>query len=243
MCQAEAMRLELHPDTRIRRLSIGREQAPLLVIDDVVANADQLVDDAAAQMFTEHGRYYPGIRAKAPLAYQQLILEKLTEAMLACLGMRSGSLTFSMCHYSLVTTPADQLAPPQRIPHVDSLASTGLATIHYLFKRDLGGTAFYRHRRTGFEYIDESRNEAYVRSLRGEVMTPDAFAAGYIDGDSELFEQIAKQDGIFNRMLVYRRNSLHSGCIAASFVPDPDPRTGRLSINSFIDYASGAQAS
>jgi hypothetical protein len=37
-------------------------------------------------------------------------------------------------------------------------------------------------------------------------------------------------------MLVYRRNSLHSGCIEAS-VPDPNPSTGRLSINSFIDWA------
>jgi hypothetical protein len=36
-------------------------------------------------------------------------------------------------------------------------------------------------------------------------------------------------------MLVYRRNSLHSGCIAKGFVPDPDPLTGRLSVNCFID--------
>jgi hypothetical protein len=37
-------------------------------------------------------------------------------------------------------------------------------------------------------------------------------------------------------MLVYRRNVLHSGCIEDS-VPDPNPSTGRLSINSFIDWA------
>lgn len=54
---------------------------------------------------------------------------------------------------------------------------------------------------------------------------------------TDLFEQIAKQDGAFNRMLVYRRNSLHSGCIESGFVPDPNPSTGRLSINSFIDWA------
>jgi hypothetical protein len=38
-------------------------------------------------------------------------------------------------------------------------------------------------------------------------------------------------------MLVYRRNSLHSGCIETGFVPDTNPSTGRLSINSFIDWA------
>jgi hypothetical protein len=36
-------------------------------------------------------------------------------------------------------------------------------------------------------------------------------------------------------MLVYKRNSLHSGSIPPDFVPDPNPATGRLSINSFID--------
>ena len=60
-------------------------------------------------------------------------------------------------------------------------------------------------------------------------------AAGYINGDTALFEQIAKEDGVFNRMLVYRRNSLHSGCIDKNFAPDPNPATGRLSINSFMD--------
>jgi len=39
----------------------------------------------------------------------------------------------------------------------------------------------------------------------------------------------------FNRMLVYRRNSLHSGNIGKDFVPDANPLTGRLSINCFID--------
>lgn len=230
------MNAELHPDIRMRRLAVGREQAPLLV-DNFVANADELVEEAAAQMFTERSRYYPGIRAKAPLTYQQLVLTRLRDALLECLGTQGGSLTFAMCHYSLITTPASKLEAPQRIPHVDSLASNGLATIHYLFKTDLGGTAFYRHRKTGFEIIDESRNETYFRSLRDEAAHPHALGAGYINGDTDLFEQIAKQDGVFNRMLVYRRNSLHSGCIDASFVPDPNPLTGRLSINSFIDLS------
>jgi hypothetical protein len=45
-----------------------------------------------------------------------------------------------------------------------------------------------------------------------------------------------------NVVLVYRRNSLHSGCIDPAFVPDANPRTGRLSINSFIDLATVANA-
>ena len=143
--------------------------------------------------------------------------------------------TFSLCHYSLVTTPPDQLAPLQRIPHYDSVDPTGLATVHYLFKGALGGTAFYRHRRTGFEYIDASRRDAYFGALDAEMNDPHAMNAGYINGDSPLFEQIAREDGVFNRIIIYRRNSLHSGSIDKDFVPDPDPATGRLSINCFLD--------
>jgi len=229
------MDLDLHGDISVRKLSIGNEGAPLLVIDNVIDKADTLVDYAADSVFSPMGRFYPGIRVVAPIAYQQFLVFKLRKQFLDCLGAQDGTLRLTMCHYSLVTTPADQLAAPQRMPHVDSLASTGLAMIHYLFKADLGGTSFYRHRKTGFEYIDESRSEAYFRSLQAEDLRPEALGPGYINGDTALFEQVAKQDGVFNRMLVYRRNSLHSGCIAADFVPDPNPRTGRLSINSFID--------
>jgi hypothetical protein len=37
-------------------------------------------------------------------------------------------------------------------------------------------------------------------------------------------------------MLIYRRNSLHSGAIGKDFIPDRNPATGRLSINCFIDF-------
>jgi hypothetical protein len=231
------MNLDLHPDLRLRQLAIGAERAPLLVIDNFVADAQALIADACARPFTVRSRYFPGIRAEAPPAYQQLLLTRIRSALLDCLGVEEGVLTLSMCHYSLITTPAQQLAPPQRIPHVDSFAKSGLATIHYLFKADHGGTAFYRHRRTGFECIDETRRAAYVRALEEEHSGPAAPGPGYINGSSDLFEQIAKQDGVFNRLLVYRRNVLHSGCIEAGFVPDPNPATGRLSINSFIDWA------
>lgn len=230
------MNLDLHPDLRLSQLVIGDERAPLLVIDNFVANAEALVADACARTFTVRSKYYPGIRAETPPAYGQLLLTRLRSALLECLGMPEGALTLSMCHYSLVTTPAQELAPAQRIPHVDSLGKSGFATIHYLFKADLGGTAFYRHRRTGFESLDEARNPAYLRALREEHSVPAAPGPGYINGNTDLFEQIAKQDGVFNRMLIYRRNSLHSGCIETSFVPDPNPSTGRLSINSFIDW-------
>ena len=229
------MILELHPDIALRRLVIGRERAPLLVIDNLIADADRLVRKAASKHFAASTRFFPGTRVEAPLSYQELVASCLKDTLLDFFQLEGRSFRFSMCHYSLVTTPPAQLTAIQRIPHIDSLGRDGLASIHYLFKRNLGGTAFYRHRKTGFESIDESRREIYFRSLESENDGADMPAAEYINGDTALFEQIAKQDGVFNRMLIYRRNSLHSGCIDRNFVPDASPLTGRLSINSFLD--------
>jgi len=229
------MILDLHPDIRIEKLTIGAEKAPLMVIDNFIADPQRLVRRAAARQFRLVGANYPGIRIEAPLGYQQLFRDRLQKIVFDFFGLTGGSIAFPMCHYSLVTTPASQLKPLQRIPHVDSTDGRGLATVHYLFTADLGGTAFYRHRATGFEVIDAFRQEAYYRHVEQLLRDPQSLQAGYINGDTELFEQVANVSGVFNRMLIYRRNSLHSGSIDKDFVPDTDPMTGRLSINCFID--------
>ena len=223
-----------HSDIRIQRLSIGTEGAPLLVVDNVVADPDELVKLAASKLYVQASSYYPGVRAKAPLTYQKFILGALREAIAAAFGLDTKSMTFSVCHFSLVTTPSGQLAPLQRIPHIDSVDGNGLASVHYLFKRKLGGTAFYRHRKTGFEFIDQQRSTVYYPILEAELAGPDAPPDDYINGDTPLFTRVGEQDGVFNRMLIYRRNSLHSGNLSPEFVPDPNPLTGRLSINSFL---------
>lgn len=229
------MILDLHPDIRIQRLEIGAEQRPLLVIDNLVADPDRLVRRAATKQFVPQSSWYPGIRAEAPPSYRHFIETKLGALLFDHFQLKGRALKFAMCHYSLVTTPAEKLGVLQRIPHFDSIEGNALATIHYLFRTSLGGTAFYRHRKTGYEYIDASRRDAYFKSLEAENEGPHLPGAAYINGDTPLYEQIAKQEGVFNRILIYRRNSLHSGCIDKSFVADPNPSTGRLSINSFID--------
>lgn len=220
---------------------LGAEAAPLLVIDNFVDSPEELVRNALRKTFAPAASFYPGLRVKAPLSYQELYTT-LQEALLDTFQLHGEVLRFSMCHYSLVTTPIERLAVPQRIPHVDSLAREGLAAIHYLFKGPLGGTSFYRHRRTGFEFIDESRQARYLDCIRQETAGPHQPGPGYINGSTPLFERIASADGVFNRLLIYRRNSLHSGDIAASFIPDAHPLTGRLSINSFLDFAPRARA-
>jgi hypothetical protein len=227
--------LELHPDLSIRKYSIGQEGAPLLVVDNFIKQAEALVSAAAELRFTPQGKMFPGIRALAPPLYQQLAFKELQPVLAEHFELKFNTFNFSMCHYSLVTTPPDKLGMVQRIPHADSFENRGLAAVHYLFRGNLGGTAFYRHRKTGFEYLNENRKLEYFRSLEAENDGPNMPRAEYINGDTPLFEQIDKQEGVFNRLLIYRRNSLHSGCIDKDFILDPNPLSGRLSINSFID--------
>ena len=228
------MIVERHPALRIDRRRIGAEGAPLLVVDDFVADPDRLVRKAARSRFSPQGAMFPGVRARAPLSYE-VLLEGLLRPLLPALGLRPGRFAFPMCHYSLVVQRPETLSFLQRVPHIDSTTAQGLATVHYLFRGDWGGTAFYRHRATGYEVVDEARRVAYFAQLQRESEGAQAPAAGYIGGDTELFERIGAVAGAFNRLVVYRRNSLHSGDIDNARVPPPDPVAGRLSINSFID--------
>lgn len=228
------MLLQTHPGIRIEKRSIGVEGAPLLVVDQFVDDPDRLVRKAARSHFSQQGAMFPGIRARAPLSYE-VLLERLLRPMLAELGLQPGRFAFPMCHYSLVVMPPQALNFLQRVPHIDSTTAQGLATVHYLFRGDWGGTGFYRHRATGFESVDEARRDGYFARLQEESAGEQAPPPGYIDGDTGLFERIDSVDGVFNRLVVYRRNSLHSGNIDNARIPPPDPLAGRLSINSFID--------
>lgn len=231
------MLIRHHPDIRIEKRTLGNEGAPLLIVDQLVDDAERLVHRATRRSFDAKGAYFPGIRARAPAMYERFLESVLNPLLTEHFGIRPGRFTFPMCHYSLVATPPQDLQFLQRVPHIDSVDGDGLATVHYLFHGDWGGTAFYRHRETGFEYIDKPRQDAYFRQLETESQGRTAPAPGYINGTTDLFEEITRADAVFNRMLVYRRNSLHSACIENDRVPSSDPLQGRLSINTFIDVA------
>lgn len=229
------MQLSLHPNLSSSVYPLGEERAPLLVIDNFLQNPEFLVEHACQLQFVQNSPLYPGIRAPAPIAFQTLLLTALSRQLQQVFELKGTKLSLSLCQYSLVTQPADQLTLLQRIPHFDSTKRDELAAIFYLFKNDLGGTSFYRHNKTGYEFIDDARRIPYFKSLENENDTPNMPQRGYINGDTALFTRIREQKGIFNRLIVYRRQNLHSGSISPGFVPDSNPRTGRLTINIFID--------
>lgn len=229
--------LNLSSDMRITPSHFGNERAPILIIDNFVEQSTQLIDWAAGLTFSKNSPFYPGIRAPAPEVYQQLILKNLQANLIDSFNLPASKLTLSVCQYSIITTPPEELNLVQRIPHFDSLDPNGLAAVHYLFHDKMGGTSFYRHKKTGFESINENRKVMYLKSLQSENDGPNmpSPSDGYINGNTALFERIAEQKGVFNRIIIYRRNSLHSGSIGKNFTLDPNPLSGRLSISTFLD--------
>ena len=130
---------------QITRLTIGNEQSPLLVVDHFIPQPETLVDYAAGQQFLANSPYYPGVRSAAPAAYRQFMLQSLQQTLIDYFELPTTSLGFSVCHFSLVTTPPEQLKLLQRIPHFDTTEKHALAAVHYLYQGNQGGTAFFLH--------------------------------------------------------------------------------------------------
>ena len=74
----------------------------------------------------------------------------------------------------------------------------------------------------------------YEEAINKEFPSSSTISRGYINDCSAEFEQLLVQDAQFNRLLMYRGSSLHSGCIGHDYTYVPDPATGRLTLTSFI---------
>ncbi|WP_045861015.1 DUF6445 family protein [Teredinibacter purpureus] len=225
-----------HPNYRYSVNSIGDEKQPLLVIDNVFSQADSLIDYALTQQNVAPAKgFYPGMRSPSPPRYIDTLLSVAGDAIEEAFGQPATALVSSESFFSIVATPFEQLSPPQRVPHFDRPEPESLAVIHYLCGAPYGGTSFYRHRKTGYEYIDQARVEGYMTQLDKEVRTEGIGRyKGYISGDTPLFERVASYEATFNRALIYRCSSLHSGNIPDTYPFDLNPRTGRFTVTSFL---------
>ncbi len=218
------------PDVRARR--VGAEGEPVVVIDHFVPDPDALRAFADTCDFGPAGRHYPGIAASLPETYVREQGPLIATIARAVFGIADG-LSLLEARFSIVTTAPSALSIEQCLPHVDAVEPGRLALIHYLVPGGTDGTAFYRHRSTGFETIDPARRDRYFAALNRDLATHGA-PGEYIAGDTPLFERIASIDGVYNRALLYRSHLLHSGTIADGAPLTSDPRTGRLTVTGFF---------
>jgi Family of unknown function (DUF6445) len=219
-------------DQVIRVERIGHEGVPVVVMENFVLRPELFADDAAMLGFAPMGPHYPGIRAVVPPALVKRFVEPLAPLIADVFGVHDCTVVDAL--YSLVTTKPEALTPIQRLPHFDGVEPGRLALLHFLGGAAESGTAFYRHRATGFETVTAARLPDYERTLESEVLAKGVPGAAYIAGDTDIFEQIAVFEGHYNRALLYRSNALHCARIPDNLALSDDPAVGRLTVNTFL---------
>jgi hypothetical protein len=210
---------------------IGREQQAIAIVDGLAPDPDALRAAARASGFGPARRHYPGLRAPLPPDYLPAVQPILAMVLREVFGIARADLLDAS--FSIVATPPEALSVQQRLPHVDAVAPGRIALVHYLVPESGDGTAFFRHRATGFETIDETRAPAYFERLGAELHLHGT-APAYVADSTPLFERIALVEGRYNRALLYRSAMLHSGAIGPDTVLTDDPARGRLTVTAFL---------
>ena len=229
------LKLETHPDLSIHVENVGAERIPLLIIDNLVNRPDDLVAYAASDCtLAAPADMYPGLRAPAPQSYVEVLRKGLTDAINAAYALPDLELHSAISYLCVVTTKPRDLKPVQCMPHIDGTSANTFSTVHYLCSPTYAGTSLYRHRRTGYELVPDFRHDRYRSVLEQELRETPWTTLDYINGDTEMFERIASAKVVFNRLVLYPSNALHAADIGRDFPFDPNPRSGRFSVNSRI---------
>lgn len=223
----------LNRDASVNVFPIGQERAPVIVIDDCLADPAAWMELACASAYEPMGAYYPGVRALVPPGRAAIMRDQLDGLMRQIFAIPTVPPVLET-FFSLVTTPPAALAPIQRLPHFDGVEADRFALLVFLSGTQGSGTAFYRHRSTGYESVTAARLPTYQARLEAEVRRDGLPPPAYIAGDTSLFELTARYEARPNRALLYRSNLLHCAWIGPDAPLSADPAAGRLTINSFL---------
>ena len=221
----------MHPEIIVERL--GSEGEPVVTIDNFSLDPHAFLKAAKRAEYGPAGRHYPGLRAPAPADYLKARGDLIGAVLADVFGCRTGAHLIE-CNFSIVTTPPEALTPIQRLPHFDGADSSKLALLHYICPPEAGGTSFYRHRATGFETITTGRLAEYDAALRREVSEIGLPAATYCAGSTAQFERIGRVQAAFNRMVIYRGITLHSGDILQPEQIGQGMDAARITVNTFF---------
>jgi len=222
----------------IRTLHVGGEASPVIVIDDYLTEPRALVDFAASRVrFAAPKNWYPGLRAEPlPQDYVVETLRVLHRLIGEVFDLPTEGGVHANTYFGLATTAPADLSPLQRLPHFDTPNPRQIALLHYLCDAAHGGTSFFRHRATGYESMSDERLRPYFDRLDRELRERGPRPARYTSGSDDLFEEVERIDAKFNRLIVYRSRVLHSADVNAALGLSHDPRSGRLTANTFATY-------
>jgi hypothetical protein len=222
----------------VQILRVGREQHPVIVVDDFLSDAAPLMHYAStAVRFAAPKNWYPGLRAEPlPQPYVMEVIRALHTIIGETFDLPTQGGLDANTYFGLATLAPDALSTLQRLPHFDSANPRQIALLHYFCNASHGGTSFFRHRLTGYESVGAPREQAYFDALNREVATSGGRPARYASGDDDLFEETCRVEAKFNRLIVYRSLVLHSANVNPAMGLSADPRAGRLTANVFLAY-------
>ncbi len=222
-----------HSDAAATRVSIGNEGTNIVQISNFFEHPEAVVDVAAQAKFAHINPHYPGVRASVEPDLLRALCAFVSDQAAEHLSFEERTWE-GQAWYSIVTRPAETLSPIQRLPHFDGFDEAQLAIMIYLNQTPHGGTAFYRHKPSGFERVTQARYPEYKAKLEGGVKETGLPPAAYITDGAPHFEKIFESDAAFNSLILYPGTSLHSGVIRNDVSLPSDPRLGRLTINGFF---------
>jgi hypothetical protein len=225
-----------NPAPSVRVVPVGPDRV-CVVIDDVLAEPDGLVEWAAGQAFSPPQGYpYPGVVLAAPAALARQVGECFALHARGRLGARR-TLDLAI-RFSLVTVPPEQLAPIQWQCHRDRIAEDPrqtlfVASVLYLFRNPaLGGTSFYLPKLPAAQ-TDRLVADSHLLGA-AEFGARYGLSAGYMRGSNAYFERVARVGAAWNRMICYDGGQFHSADIEHAAGLGADPRSGRLTLNGFF---------
>lgn len=229
----------VNPNASLKVDKVGRDHTPVIVIDDFGVDLAGMIDYAceSAEYGPDTTSMYPGLRAKLPNSYVKLVLKQIYRLLFSAykvpadLGMKAVNAA-----YSLIATPESELKHGQRRPHFDSNRPYYLAILHYLNAGSFCDTGLFRHRATGLERITEGHVESYIQSCEAYAAAHGQPGRAYVKGSNEQYELYHRVEYRPNRLVAYPGCLLHSGLVDPAVDINPDPRTGRLTANIFVDF-------
>lgn len=215
----------------------GVDHHKVVVVDEILADPDRVREHALRERFEPpRDVLYPGEVASPDWDFGGLkaMLEQIIGR-----GFSPAEVTFRL---SMLAADGRDLLPAQRRPHADGCLAAGVLFLNPP-AQCVGGTGFYRHAATGFEWFPdpESPHHARAAAARGFTLqqVSDALrmlpvqSSGFIRESTTEWELVELVEMKHNRFVLYEGNLFHSAFVAdGEFGSDPGSR--RLTLNVFV---------
>ena len=230
-----------NPDARARLLQLGTRQ--VAVVDDALTHEDGYA--ALRSLACKHWEAFdhsphnafPGPELALPPSGAQAFGDLLLTQAAPCLGLQTPTFNIRSIHarLSVLGLAPEQLRPIQRLCHRDRLQAPPdchvLAGVLYLFDDpDLGGTNF-------FDPVAAHTINAWMDRVsgmsNGEFNVETGLAPAYMTESNPWFLCQGRADARANRMIWYDGSLFHGSDVAQPNKLQPDPLTGRLTLNVF----------